>query len=159
MATNTSGISRLKEFKFRVEINGFNAVLVREFNIGKCSISETGHAGAGQNFEVYEAGGLKFEPAILRYVVPAEGEGGDFFVQKMKLAQDAETGNGLEPNSYKFVFSLYENKPTDQTVRNWTFYGAWVRANAPQNKSSVGFDKDVIDEVEIRYDYYTESRV
>lgn len=152
MASNTGSFSRLKEFKFRVEVNGFDALYVQEFNIGKRSISVTEHAGAGQNHPTKEAGGLKFENAVLRHVVPCEGEGGKFFLEKMKIAQDAATGNGQMPSAYKFTFSCYENNPTDSPVRIWTFIGAFVVGDATNNKSSLGFDKDVIDEVEIAYD-------
>lgn len=152
MASNTGSFSRLKEFKFRVEINGLDSLLVQEFNIGKQSISLTEHAGAGQNHPTKEAGGIKFENAVLRHVVPIEGEGSKFFLEKMKLAQDARTGNGLPPSSYKFVFSVYEDDPTGAPVRIRTFYGAIVVGNSTNNKSSLGFDKDVIDEIEIAYD-------
>lgn len=152
MAANTGQISRAKEFKFRVEINGMDSLLVQEFSVGKRSIQLTEHAGAGQNHPTKEAGGLKFENATMRVVLPLEGDGGKFFLEKMKLAQDPSTGNGLPPSAVKFVFSLFENSPSDAPVRISTFYGAQVVGHTINNKSSMGYDKDVIDEVEIAYD-------
>lgn len=152
MSANTGSISRAKEFKFRVEINGLDSVLVQEFSIGKQSIAITEHAGAGQNHPTKEAGGVKFENATLRMVLPLEGEGGRFFLEKMRISQDASTGNGQPPSAYKFVFSLYENNPADAPVRIRTFYGAQIVGFNTNNKSSLGFDKDVIDEIEIAYD-------
>jgi hypothetical protein len=152
MSANTGAISRAKEFKFRVEINGLDSLLVQEFSIGKQSIALTEHAGAGQNHPTKEAGGVKFENATMRVVLPLEGEGGQFFLNRMKIAQDARTGNGQMPSAYKFVFSLYENNPADAPVRIRTFYGAQIVGVSTNNKSSLGFDKDVIDEIEIAYD-------
>ncbi len=158
MANNTASIHRMKEFKFRVEVNGFDSLLVQEFSLGKRTIAVTKHAGMGQNHPTKEAGGLEFENAVLRYVVPCDGESATFWYGKMRLAQDAVTGNGEMPDKYKFTFSCYENKPTDHAVRTWTFHGAFVVGGTVANKSSLAWDKDVIDEIEIAYDRVEEKR-
>ncbi len=158
MANNTASVHRLKEFKFRVEVNGFDSLLVQEFSIGKRTIAVTKHAGMGQNHPTKEAGGLEFENAVLRHVVPCSGDSATFWLEKMKLAQDATTGNGQTPDKYKFTFSCYENKPSDHTVRSWTFFGAFVVSDSVTNKNSMAWDKDVIDEVEIAYDRVEEKR-
>jgi len=151
MAIDATAISRFKEFKFRLEINGLPAALVREFNPGERSHGISEHAGAGQNFPYKEVGMLHYGNATLRQVVPLEGPGKVFFEQWMNLGQDPSTGNGDIPKVYMKNFSLYELLPTGDPGRVWEFkQGFPVRYNLG-NRSNMSDNTDVIEEVEIAY--------
>lgn len=151
MPTEAIAVSRLKEFKFRVEINGFPVALVQDFDPGQRSIAVVESAGAGQNHPVKEAGMMSFGNAILKNVVPTEGMGKTFWENEMNRAQDPATGNGSPPSAYWFNFSMYELDNAGNPVTAYEFYQAFVTSLKPGNRSAVTKDKNVIEEVEIAY--------
>jgi len=155
MTTEACVVPRLKEFKFRFEINGLAVALVKEFNPGKRTHGVTEHAGAGQNFPCKEAGMLKYENAVLKTVVPVDSTGRDYFEEWANLVQDPKTGNGMMPALYKRVGSLYELKPTGEPSRVWMFYGMFPVDYDLGNRSSESADKDVIEEIHFAYSYRT----
>lgn len=149
-------IPRVKEFKFRLEMNGFDAAWVQEFDPGNKSIGQTIHAGAGMNHGVKEAGMLKFDDATLKVVVPIEGPGAIFFNAWITAVQDPVTGNGSRPAVYKRNFTLYELDPDANPVsgRILEFIGGWVSGINKGNRSALTEDRDVIEEITVTYDRY-----
>ena len=151
MPLDATAISRFKDFKFRLEINGLPAALVREFNPGDRSHGITEHAGAGQNMPYKEVGMIRYGNATLRNVLPIEGPGKVFFENWMNLAQDPTTGDGGLPKAYQKNFSLYELMPDGSPGRTWEFKQAFpVRYNIG-NKNAMSDNADVIEELEIAY--------
>lgn len=142
---------RVKEFKFRVEVNGFPVALVEEFDPGERTIAVVESNGAGQNHPVKEAGMLKYGNAKLRNVVPTEGEGKIFWERAMNMAQDPNTGNGMAPSGYWFNFSMYELDNEGNPVRATEFYQAFVCDYKMGNRSAMTQDKNAIEEVEMAY--------
>lgn len=155
MGDEVYGFTRLKEFKYRFEINGLNAAVISEVNIGKRTIEVTNHAGAGQNHPVPEPGGMKYGRLVLKMVVPDSGPGGLFFYNWMNMCQDAQSGNGMPISACYQNCTLYEQDNTGVDERITEFWDAFVVDDGTNNKVSQAFDKDVIDEVEIVYTYYT----
>jgi hypothetical protein len=151
MPTDAVAYPRLKEFKFRVEINGYPAALVSEFDPGTESIGVTEHAGAGQNHSVKEGGMIKFGNAILKGVVPLFGPGGTYFYDWLTACQDAATGNGGPPATYYRNFSMYELDPAGNPARTWEFVQGFIAEYKLGNRNSLSQDKDVIEEVDIAY--------
>jgi len=149
-----TAITVLKDFKFRVEINGLECALVQEFNPGSRSHGVAEHAGGGQNFTVKEAGMIKYNDAVLKMVVPIEGPGKRYFYDWMNQAQDPSTGNGLSPKEYRRNFSVYEEDNSGTPVRVWEYYMAFPSSFDLGNKSAHSVDKNVIDEIRITYSYY-----
>lgn len=156
MAEDNYAFNRLKEFKFRFEVNGLVAARVQECNPGKQTISVTEHAGAGQNHPFPEPGGMKFGKLVLKVVVPDSGNGGMYFSNWMQLCQDAQTGNGAPISACFRNCSLYEMDNAGISVRTTEFYYAFVSEQGTINKVSTAWDKDVIDEIEITYAYKIE---
>jgi len=152
MTIEASSINRLKEFKFRVEINGVPSALVQEFDPGKRSHGVTEHAGAGQNHASKEAGMIKYGNARIKNVVPIDGPGQDMWVKFLNSAQNPLTGNGGNKADYTFVLSFFELLPAGNPVRTWHYYNAWVVDYSPGNRSGLSENKDVIEEVEIAFD-------
>ena len=151
MAEDNYGFSRLKEFKYRFEVNGLNAATVAEVNIGSANIAVTNHAGAGQNHPVPEPGGLTYDKLILKLVVPDDGQGGLYFSQWRDQCQDSQTGNGAPISACMRNCSLYEMANQGTNARVTEFYGAFITKQGTANKVSTAWDKDVIDEIEITY--------
>jgi hypothetical protein len=157
MPTDAIAYPRLKEFKFRVEINGYPAALVSEFDPGAETIAITEHAGAGQNHPVKEAGMVKFANAILKGVVPIDGPGGTYFQQWIDACQDVKTGDGGRPQQYYRNFSMYELDPTGNPSRTWEFKQGFIAEYKLGNRNSLSQDKDVIEEVDIAYTSRTQE--
>jgi phage tail-like protein len=153
MATETYAIPRLKEFKFRVEINGLLVALVQDFDPGDRIHSITEHAGAGQNHPSHETGMVKFNDAVLKLVVPAEGVGRDYFEVWANQAQDPRTGNGGLPRQYQRNVSFYEMKPDGNVSREWTLIRAQISHYRLGNRHSLTENRDVIEEIHLKYEY------
>lgn len=151
MPVNTIAHSKLKEFKFRVEVNGFEAAFVQEFDPGKRTIASVEHSGAGQNHPDKEPGMLSYDPAVLRNVVPVDGPGRTFFENWMNECQDAASGNGLPVEQCRRNFSMYELNSEGNPVRVWEFYHAFPTGFTPGNRSALTADANVIDEIELTY--------
>lgn len=151
MPTDAIAVPRLKEFKFRLEVNGFPAAMVEEFDPGARTIAVVESAGAGQNFPIKEAGMMKFDHAVCRNVVPTDGAGKTFWEKQMNLAQDPSTGNGSAPGVYWFNFTMYELDNSGNPVRAWEFFQAFVSSYKLGNRSAMTQDKNVIEEVELAY--------
>jgi phage tail-like protein len=151
MPTDARAINRLKEFKFRVEINGYPAALCHEFNPGERSHGVSSHAGAGQNFAVKEVGMINFGNCTLRQVVPLEGPGRHYFDTWMNQGQDPMTGNGGIPADYARNFTLYELDPYGNPSRAWEYYGAFPVRYVPGNRNAQSDSADVVEEIELAY--------
>ena len=151
MATDAIAYDRLKEFKFRVEINGLPAALVKEFNPGARTHGVTEHAGAGMNHSVKEAAMIRFENATLRMVVPLEGPGRSYFEEWLNQAEDPMTGNGGRPASYQRQFSMYELDPAGNPIRVWEFIKAFPVHYNLGNRNSLSDNADAIEEIAIAY--------
>ncbi|MEW6352380.1 MAG: phage tail protein [Thermodesulfobacteriota bacterium] len=152
MATTAEAINRGKGFKFRVECNGYPAVLVKTAKGGGLEIGVTEHAGAGQNFTVKEAGMITFEPLDLEGVIPLSGPGVVYFYKWAYQAQDPMTGNGLMPAQYKRDFTLFELDPTGNPFRSHEYQGGFVTKLKPSDREDTAKDKDLIDSITITYD-------
>lgn len=159
MATEAFASEKLKEFKFRIEINGFIAAYVQEFDAGSTETGVISYAGAGQNFPVNEAGMLKFSPAVLRHVVAANGPGQLFFQEWMDLAQNPETGSGQPSSGYYKNFTMYELDNSNNPVIATEFSQAWVHIRKPGNRSAMSENKAVIPEISITYNYKRERKI
>lgn len=151
MPTEACAIPRLKDFKYRVEINGLEAAIVQEFEPGTRTHGVTVHAGAGQNHVCKEVGAVGFSNAVLRGVVPVDGEMRLYWEEWMDSAQDPETGNGGMPKQYQRNFSVYELKPDGSPSRVWEYYKAFPVSYKVNAKSSLDDSQDVLEYVEITY--------
>ncbi len=151
MPTDACAINRLKEFRFRLEINGYPSALCRGFNPGDRSHGVTEHAGAGQNYPCKEVGMIRYGNATLRQIVPLEGPGRIYFEQWMNLGQDANTGNGEIPAKYMKNMSLYELDPNGDPSRVWEFKRAFPVNYSLGNRDSLAEASDVIEEISIAY--------
>lgn len=141
----------LPEFKFRFEINGMTAAWVQECNPGAANIAVREHQGAGQNHPFPEPGGLTFEKLILKLVVPDTGKGGLYFWNWLTECQDALTGNGLPISACFRNGSLYEMANEGTNERITEYYYMFVTKVGTANKVSNSWDKNVIDEVELKF--------
>jgi len=148
-----TAISRLKDFKFRVEMNGLECALVQDFNPGARTHGVSEHSGGGQNFAVKEVGMIKYADAVLKMVVGIEGPGKRYFDDWMNQGQDPQTGHGLQPKGYRRNFSVFELDNTGAPVRVWEFFMAFPNNYDPGAKNSLSTDKDVIEEVHIAYSW------
>jgi phage tail-like protein len=153
MATDAYSIEALKEFSYRVEINGLPVAMVQEFNPGSSKIGVSERAGAGQNHVIKEAGMLSFDHATLKSVVPIEGAGLSYWQDWMNQVQDPKTGIGTRPKQYKRNFSVYNIGPDGTPLRVWEFYGGWISEYKPGDLKSKEDKNDVIEEVQITYDH------
>lgn len=151
MPVNTIARTKLKEFKFRCEINGFEAALVQEFDPGKRTIASVEHSGAGQNHPDKEPGMMTYDPCVLRHVVPVDGVGRIYFETWMNECQDALTGNGLPVDQCRRNFSMYELDNEGHPVRVWEFKHAFPTGFTGGNRSALTLDQNVIDEIELTY--------
>jgi len=151
MATEANAINRLKEYKFRVEINGYPAALCHEFNPGDRTHGVTTHAGAGQNYTCKEVGMITYGNAVMRQVVPLEGPGRNYFDNWMNQGQDPATGNGGKPNDYMRNFTLYELDPAGNPSRAWEYKKAFPVRHVPGNRNAQSESADVVEEIEIAY--------
>jgi len=141
----------LKEYRFIVEINGFPVACVEEFDPWDRTIEVVETNGAGQNHPYKEAGGMKYENAKLRNVVPTDGPGKLFWENAMSRAQNPASNAGLAPPDYMFNFTLIEIDNQRNPIRATEFYHALVRTYKMGNRNALSFDKNVIEEVEIAY--------
>ena len=151
MPVNTIARSKVKEFKFRLEVNGFESAFVQEFDPGASNVASVEHAGAGQNHPDKEPGMLTFDNAVIRNVVPVDGPGRTFFQEWMNQCQDALTGNGLSVEACRRNFSMYELDNLGHPVRVYEFFHAFPIKITPGNRSAMTTDKNVIDEIELAY--------
>jgi len=153
MATDATAINRLKEFKFRVEINGYPAALCHEFNPGERTHGITTHAGAGQNYPVKEVGMIQYGNCTMRQVVPLEGPGRTYFDNWLNQGQNPLTGNGGKPSEYQRNFSMYELDPAGNPSRIWEYKGGFPVRQVPGNRNAQSENADVIEEIEIAYSW------
>jgi hypothetical protein len=153
MPTDALAIERAKRFKYRLEINGFPVAAIQSAKIGKAEVGESEHAGAGQNFPVYEAGMIKFQELVITGVVPLDGPGKTYWQKWLDKAQDPRTGNGMRKHEYAQDFSLYDLDPADNPIRAWEFHGGWIRGYDPGERNSLSDKDDIIEEATIRYDW------
>lgn len=151
MATESKALPRAKEFKFRLEINGFPVALVESFNPGKETIGITEAYGAGVNHSYKEAGMLTFANATLTNTVPLEGPGRRYWQDWMTQVQNAKTGNGGNPEDYMRDFSMYENDSNGIPFRVTEFKSGFIVDYDVGDKSAGATDKNVIESVEIAY--------
>jgi len=159
MATEVKKYEKVKEFKFRVEVNGFPVALVEECDMGEEQISVVKSAGAGQNHPDKEAGGLEYGDCVLRTLVPTEGPGIDFWNNAIKRAQNPATQSGLHPSGYYFEMTVLELDNTSAPVRITEFHNCFVNVNHPTNRSGLSFDKNAIDEIHIAYEWREQRAV
>lgn len=151
MANEAHAYAAMKTFKFRLEINGFEAALVQEFSPGDRTHGVTMHAGAGQNHPTKEVGMLHYGNCTLRSIVPLNGPGREFIEEWANVCQDPATGNGQLPAMYRKNFTLYEETPDGGPARVWEYKrGFPVRVSLGQ-RSSLS-DADVIEEMELAFD-------
>lgn len=146
----------LAEWKYRFEINGLLAARVQEANIGKAKIAVREHQGAGQNYPFPEPGGLTFDKLILKLVMPDSGTGGQFFWQWLNQCQEAQSGNGAAISSCYKNASLYQMDNTSVNVVIHEFYYCFITDQGIANLVSNAWDKNVIEEIEIKYAYRIE---
>ena len=151
MPVTADGIPRLKDFKYRVEINGLEAAVVQEFEPGTRTHGVTVHSGAGQNHVSKEVGMVGFSNAVLRTVVPIDGGGRVYWENWMDQAQDPITGNGGIPAVYQRNFSVFEMDPTGTPSRVWEYYQAFPVSYKTNAKSSLDDTNDVLEFVEIAF--------
>lgn len=155
MASTAVVIPRLKDFKYIVEINGLEAALVQEFDPGVRTHGVTVHSSAGMNYVAKEVGMIGFSNCVLRTVVPAEGEGRNYWELWMNQGQDPTTGNGLLPKQYRRDFNVFELKPDGVPCRVWYYVQGFPVSLKTNAKSSLDDSTDVIEFVEIAYQYRT----
>lgn len=151
MPVEAAAFNVLKNFKFRLEINGYPVALVQEFNSGARTHGVTERSGAGQNYPIKEGAMIRFGNAILRNVIPLTGGGREYFEQWMNQVQNPETGNGLTPDAYKRNFTMFENGPSDDPVRIWEFKGGFPCRRDLGNRQAMA-ETDAIEEIELAYD-------
>jgi len=142
---------KVKEYAFRVEVNGFPVGLVEEFDPGEVSIAVVESNGGGQNHPTKEGGMLKYGNAKLRNVVPTTGTGVTFWQRALNMVQNPMTNSGLSPSGYWFNFSMVELDNEKNPVRSTEFYQAFVCNYNMGNRSALTEDKNAIEEVEIAY--------
>lgn len=153
MATEAKAIERQKKFKYRIEINGMPVALIQKLSVGKVTAGVTQHAGAGQNHPDKEAGMLTFENVVLTGVVPLEGPGNKFWQRWLDVIQDPDSGNGAVPKQYRQDFSIFDLAPTADPIRVWEYYDGWVCSYDPGERDSMSAEDDVLEEIEICYNY------
>jgi phage tail-like protein len=151
LATEANALNRLKEFKFRVEINGYPAALCHEFNPGERTHGITSHAGAGQNHVSKEVGMMSFGNCVMRQVVPLEGPGRQYFDIWMNQGQDPVSGNGGKPTDYQRNFTMYELDPAGNPSRAWEYKKAFPVRHVPGNRNAQSENADVVEEIELAY--------
>jgi hypothetical protein len=151
MPTTACAIPRLKDFKYRVEINGLEAAAVQEFEPGTRTHGVTVHSGAGQNHVCKEVGMIGFSNAVLRSVVPVDGPGRIYWEDWMDQAQDPATGNGGMPAQYQRNFSVFELAPNGSPSRVWEYIKGFPVSFKVNAKSSLDDSTDVLEFVEIAY--------
>ena len=155
MPVEAAAISVLKQFKFRLEINGLPAALVQHFNPGVRTNSVTQHAGAGQNHPAKEVGMLNYGNCTLGIVSPLDGPGRVYFEDWMNLCQDPVTGNGQIPATYLKNFTLYELDPKGDPSRVWEYKRGFPVSFTLGDRHSLGEAANVIEELEIAYESRT----
>lgn len=151
MATESKALPRAKDFKFRLEINGFPVALIESFTPGKKSVGVTKAYGAGMNHAYQEAGMLTFGNATLTNTVPIEGIGRRYWEDWMIACQNSKTGNGGNPEDYFKDFTLYEMDNTGTPFRIIEYRGGFITDYDVGDKSASSVDKNVIEKVEITY--------
>ncbi len=153
MALEAHVVPRQKEFKYRVEFNGYPIAYVQSFSAGERTIGVTEHAGGGQNHVSKEGGMNKYADAVLKVVVPIEGVGLNFWEDWMNQVQNPTTGNGLNPSQYWRNFSMYELRPDGTAVRVWEYYRSFPSHMKPGERTATAADKDYIEEIHISYEF------
>lgn len=106
MPTNATAISRLKDYKYRVEINGLDCAMIQSFDPGDRTHGKSEHASCGMNFTVKEVGMIRFGDCTMTTVVPLEGDGKFYWEEWMNQGQDPSTGNGRLAKHYMRNFSV-----------------------------------------------------
>lgn len=151
MPTTACAIPRLKDFKYRVEINGLEAALVQEFEPGTRTHGVTVHSGAGQNHVCKEVGMIGFSNCVLRTVVPVDSEARLYIENWMDQGQDPITGNGGMPAKYQRNFSVFELAPDGSPSRVWEYTKAFPVSYKVNAKSSLDDSTDVLEFMELAY--------
>jgi len=151
MPVEACSISRMKAYKFRLEINGLPAALIQEFDPGDRTHGVSVHAGAGQNYVCKEVGMISYGNCTLHMVVPLDGPGRVFLNDWMDLCQDPATGNGEVPSKYMKDFSLYELDPTGSPSRVWEFKRGFPVKHSIAHRSAFADGTDLIETLEITY--------
>ena len=151
MPTDANAVNRLKEYKFRLEINGYPSACCHEFNPGDRTHGVTTHAGAGQNYTVKEVGMISYGNCVMRQVVPLDGPGRNYWDIWLNQGQDPETGNGGRPSDYMRNFTMYELDPAGNPSRAWEYKGAFPVRHVPGNRNAQSENADVVEEIEIAY--------
>lgn len=151
MPVTADAIPRLKDFKYRVEINGLEAAQVQEFEPGTRTHGVTVHSGAGMNHVAKEVGMIGFSNAVMRTVVPIGGTGRIYWEDWMDQAQNPMTGNGSAPAKYQRNFSVFELAPDGTPSRVWEYVQAFPVSYKVNAKSSLDDSNDVLEYVEVAY--------
>ncbi len=151
MSLDATAVQAHKNFKHRLEINGYASALIQKISGGKIKIGVTKHAGAGQNFAVQEAGGLEYEPMVLETIVPLQGTGANFLYTWLTAAQDASTGDGGMPAAYFQQVTMQDLNPDGTVLRTATIYNAFCSEIDGFERDSLAFDKNTIDKVSITF--------
>jgi len=153
MPVDVITFERAKSFKYRLEINGYLSALVQKVKMPKIEIGVSEHAGGAQNFLVNEAGMLKFNKITLNNVVPYDGAGREFWWKWLIRVQNPVTGNGMRPRDYKYDCSLYDDDPANVAFRVFEFKGAFISSYDPGERNSLAEKEDIIEEVELTFDW------
>jgi hypothetical protein len=151
MPVQACAIPRLKDFKYRVEINGLEAALVQEFEPGTRTHGVTVHSGAGQNHVCKEVGMIGFSNCVMRTVVPVDSDARLYIENWMDQAQDPATGNGGMPAKYQRNFSVFELGPDGTPSRCWEYTKAFPVSYKVNAKSSLDDSTDVLEFMEMAY--------
>ena len=155
MPVTASAIPRLKDFKYRVEINGLEAAMVQEFEPGTRTHGVTVHSGAGQNHVAKEVGMIGFSNCVMRTIVPVNGDARTYIEDWLNQAQDPTTGNGGYPAQYQRNFSVFELDPKGNPSRVWSYEQGFCTSYKVNAKSSLDDSNDVLEFMEIAYNRRT----
>lgn len=153
MAIDALGYEGLKKYAWRLEINGYPVALIQEVNPGAAEIGLASRSQGGMNFDVKEAGKLKFQELTFKSFVPLDGPGKTYLQKWLDKAQDPVKGYGMRKKDYAQDFSLYDLMAMDNVIRVWTYVNGWLQKYDPGDRNS-NSDKDfVIESGTIAYDY------
>lgn len=153
MAVDALPIERQKKFAYRMEINGFPTAAIQEVSLGSVDVGVSEHTGGGQNFDVKEAGKLKFGEITLKGVNPIDGPGSQYWQKWLDKIQDPVKGYGMRKKDYAQDCSIYDMYALDMVLTVWSYFNAWISKYDPGDRNSMSDKDDVIVSVTLVYDY------
>lgn len=155
MAIDALGYEGLKKYAWRLEINGYPVALIQEANPGAADIGVATRGQGGMNYDIKEAGKIKFAEFTFKSFVPIDGPGKAYLQRWLDKVQDPVKGYGLRKAQYAQDFSLYDLIAMDNVLRVWNFVNGWIHKYDPGDRNAMS-DKDfVIESGSIAYDYRT----